>query len=186
MTTSSARRGFTLLELMVVVAIIGLLTTVAIPSFLRYQLRSRSGEALVNLAAIGTAQAVYFAEYGTVVGVASPVPATAPGNGRSVWTPGSNFDELGWAPEGGVQFQYQVVVDGGAPASARFTAEARGDVDADGQPSFWAFIKPGPGGGLNGAFPATTCVGSGVISLGAANAFEVPGPCDLNSGRSVF
>jgi len=186
MTSSSARQGFTLLELMVVVAIIGVLTTVAIPSFLRYQLRSRSSEALVNLAAIGTAQAVYLAEYGTFLGVASPVPASAPGNNRSAWTPGSNFDQLGWAPEGAVQFQYQVIVDSGEEGSARFTAEARGDVDGDGQPSFWAFIKPGPSGGLGGAFPATTCVGSGVISLGVANAIEVPGPCDPYSGRSVF
>jgi len=175
-----------LIELMVVVAIIGVLTTVAIPSFLRYQLRSRSSEALVNLAAIGTAQAIHFAEYGIFLGVASPVPASAPGNSRSAWTLGSNFDTLGWAPEGSVQFQYQVIVDSGAAGSLRFTAEARGDVDGDGQPSFWAFIKPGPGGGLSGAFPATTCVGSGVVSLGVANSIEVPGPCDPYSGRSVF
>jgi type IV pilus assembly protein PilA len=175
-----------LVELVIALAIIGVLSAAAIPSFLRYQLRSRSSEALVNLNAIGTSQAIYFAEYGTFLGVASPVPASAPGSSRSPWTLGSNFDTLGWAPEGSVQFQYQVVADSGAAGSVRFTAEARGDVDGDGQPSFWAFIKPGPDGGLGGAFPGTTCVGLGVVLHGFADAIEIPGPCDPSSGRSVF
>lgn len=184
--SSRRNQGFTLVELMISLAIIGALTMAALPSFLRYQLRARSSEALVNLSAIATTQEIYFAEHGEFLGVESPVPASAPGSGRSAWALGSNFDALGWAPEGSVQFQYQVVADSGQAGSVRFTAEARGDVDGDGQASFWGFIKPGPSGGLGGTFPGTTCIGSGVVAGNSVNAVDTPGPCDTSSGRSVF
>lgn len=55
--------GFTLVELMVVVAIIGLLSAVAIPNFQKYQARSKASEAKLQLSAIYTAEASFFADY---------------------------------------------------------------------------------------------------------------------------
>lgn len=55
-------KGFTLIELMIVVAIIGVLAAIAIPNFIKFQARSKQSEAKANLKAIYTAQKAYFAE----------------------------------------------------------------------------------------------------------------------------
>lgn len=56
-------KGFTLVELMVVVAIIGLLSAVAIPNFKKYQAKSKMSEAKLQLSAIYAAEATYFTSY---------------------------------------------------------------------------------------------------------------------------
>jgi type IV pilus assembly protein PilA len=54
--------GFTLVELMIVVAIIGILAAVAIPNYQKYQARARQSEAKIALAALYTAQKSYAVE----------------------------------------------------------------------------------------------------------------------------
>ena len=55
-------RGFTLIELMIVVAIIGILAAIAIPNFVKFQCRSKQSEAKGSLKAIYTAEESYRAE----------------------------------------------------------------------------------------------------------------------------
>jgi type IV pilus assembly protein PilA len=55
-------KGFTLIELMIVVAIIGILAAIAIPNFMNYQCKAKQSEAKSILGNIRTLQEVYFAE----------------------------------------------------------------------------------------------------------------------------
>jgi type IV pilus assembly protein PilA len=54
--------GFTLVELMIVVAIIGILAAVAIPNYQKYQARAHQAEARIGLASIFTAEKAFSTE----------------------------------------------------------------------------------------------------------------------------
>ena len=56
------QKGFTLIELMIVVAIIGILAAIAIPNFVAYQAKSKQSEAKVSLGAIFTSAVAFQAE----------------------------------------------------------------------------------------------------------------------------
>lgn len=150
--SSTRAQGFTLIELMVTVSLIGILAAMAITSFNFYQLRSRRSEAYVNLAAIKTYQLSFFHEAGGFVD-APPSPAFAPlGPGKQQWhsargtfssNPGFGFDVLAFVPEGGTYFDY----DTNAPVGANaFTASAYGDTDGDGFLSAFMYVAPDPAG----------------------------------------
>ena len=59
----TGKRGFTLLELLMVVIIIAILAAIALPQYFRTVERSRSGEALQVLAAVRGSQLRYYAQY---------------------------------------------------------------------------------------------------------------------------
>lgn len=61
---SKSESGFTLVELMIVVAIIGVLSAVAVPNFKKYQAKAKSSEAKLQLAAAYTAQQAFYGDFG--------------------------------------------------------------------------------------------------------------------------
>ena len=174
------RGGFTLIELMIVVAIIGILAAIAIPNFLRFQLKAKSSEGKTNLAAIRTAEESYYAEYGMYIS-ALPSPPTAsmtPFNQKTVFShalAASGFDIVGWSPEGRVYFNYSVAIDAGV--GSQFTAGAGADIDNDATAQVWGYKK----GGLDGQDHVALgqCLAAGINA-------ETVSACDNVSGNSVF
>src|SRR4051812_8226455 len=81
------KKGFTLIELMIVVAIIGILAAIAIPNFIRFQARAKQSEAKGNLKSIFTAERSYFQEHDRY---------------------GDNFKTIGFAPERNNRYLFQV------------------------------------------------------------------------------
>ena len=57
------KKGFTLIELMIVIAIIGILAAIAIPQFTKYRSRAQGSQALSDLRNVKTDMEGYFAEY---------------------------------------------------------------------------------------------------------------------------
>ena len=125
------QKGFTLIELMIVVAIIGILAAIAIPNFLMYQMKSRQSEAKTNLQAIKTSQVSFQAERGCYIGVRVEAgqPAAAAGVKSTPWTWGigalptpppvlwcavaggtfvGNFSDIGFKATGNVMYVYGV------------------------------------------------------------------------------
>lgn len=76
------KKGFMLIELMIVISIIAFLAMVVVPSFTTFMAKAKRTEAYVNLHAIYTAQKAYYAEHGRYA-------QTLNGQGG-----------LGWKPEG--------------------------------------------------------------------------------------
>jgi len=182
--STKLRGGFTLIELMIVVAIIGILAAIAIPNFVRFQLRSKSSEGKTNLAAIRTAEESFFAENGVYVAAASS-PGTALGSAKRVFTnaggAGVGFDQVGWVPEGQVYFNYAV---NWPAATTTYTADAAADIDANGVDQFWIYARTLNGvaavaGALSGATGANPVVAG-------ANIPNQVGPAAPAFGQSIF
>ncbi len=139
-TLFGGRGGFTLVELMIVVAILGILSTIAVPTFMRMRERARVAEAKANLGAIRVVQYAYFAEYNVYVGNQGWTPdRTADPAGLIPWDANTRFSLLGYAPEGRVRYSYSLA---GGDYPAAFTARARSDLDLDGD---WAVLETSSG-----------------------------------------
>ena len=130
-----------------VVAIIGILSAIAIPNFTRYQLRTKTTEAKTLIGGIRIAQEAFRGEMDAYAAVDAN-PANLPGTVRATWDEHgcpaacsresvaacTTFSCLGFEPRSSVYYQYQTrTIPPGAATAAEFAVGARGDLDADGR-----------------------------------------------------
>ena len=136
-------KGFSLVELMIVVAIMAILAAIAIPSFLRFSMKSKTSEATGNLSAIRTAQESYKAENDVYLACAV-TPAIMTGAGASTpraWVTGTAFETTGFEPDGNVRYSYTVTAGSVNPIATAFAGSATGDLDEDGTSAVYTCDK---------------------------------------------
>ncbi len=155
-----SKAGFTLIELMIVVAIIGILAALAIPAFIGFIRRSKTSEATRNIGSMFQGAAAYYqVEHwnqrdpsmilgmttlnSTACTVASATTMNAPGVGRTqidFSVEAASFMDIGFTVADPTYYQYSLVsmlgdMCGAARATALYSLRAIGDLDGDGTQS---------------------------------------------------
>jgi type IV pilus assembly protein PilA len=164
----SKKEGFTLIELMIVVAIIGILAAIAIPAFVNYVKRSKTSEAGANLKSLFTGAAAYYERENWTQGLVTP------GNAAAAST--------------------HCTVDSAAPAANWATnspSDQKSVVDWSAQSDSYSALNFGPADPLYFIYSITEVPGSGTGACGQADSipiytFTANGDLDDDTNLSSF
>lgn len=104
------RSGFTLIELMIVIAIIALLSMISVPTMMKFLAKAKRAEAYIHLRSLANAQKVFFAEFGRYT--------------KNL----GGAEGLGWKPEGSCNYTYGL--SDGAQGESHFIGSLKTPVSA--------------------------------------------------------
>ena len=121
-----SKGGFTVIELLILVALIGIISNAIIPRLLQLELQAKRSEIPVNLKAIRASQLSYHQQFLVYV-KCSAYPST-PTVQSNTWkkSESGGFKTINWTPDGKVRGSYMV-----STVSTNFTATGISDVDGD-------------------------------------------------------
>lgn len=132
-----AARGFTLIEVMFSVAIVGMLSSVAIPNYIRVQMRARTAERAAVMTAISTAVTDIVQHQQRTPANGDWNPNVAPDGSKHRMNWGiAGWNEIPMIVEGDTYYSYRFTISDGSDLTPavplKMIISARGDLDADG------------------------------------------------------
>jgi type IV pilus assembly protein PilA len=164
----SLQKGFTLIELMIVIAIIGILAAIAIPAYQNYTIRAQVSEGLSLAGGIETAFDECYANHGTAAGACATLPDLGINNSIS----GTYVSSMSYA-DGVITATY-----GGANANANIAGKniTLAAYKSDNGDISW--ICSGPTVNTVPTGLSVVTGGTGVVAGSVPNAAYVPSSCN--------
>jgi type IV pilus assembly protein PilA len=187
---------------MIVVAIIGILAAIAIPNFIKYQLRSKFSEAATNVEGLrkaeealrqgerkvvisGAVDTAYSpGSYHNLGSATYPAANATPSTAKVAWAAGelAVANAIDWTMEGATYFNYQVsaaggcaITNGGANSGTCYSVGAAADIDGDTVTGQVILVKLGLDGTTAATLPSNVAAFPGTL-----------GSCLDKNGATVF